>query len=268
MVGTNNIIEAKNLTKKFNGFTAVDNISFAVKKGEIFAFLGPNGAGKTTTIKMLTTLLQPTSGKIRLNGFDPTHDQDNVRRSFGIVFQDPSLDDELTALENMEFHGVLYSVPTVLRKQRIQELLNIVELWDRKNNLVKTFSGGMKRRLEIARGLIHHPKIFFLDEPTLGLDPQTRNHIWKYILDLNQKEGITIFFTTHYMEEAQRIAQRIAIIDHGKIIAEGTPAQLTAKTKTSSLEEAFLTLTGKVIREEEVSPLDHMRIRRRMWRRG
>lgn len=262
-----NIIQVSNLSKKFNGFTAVDNISFSVKKGEIFAFLGPNGAGKTTTIKMLTTLLQPTSGQMLINNFNPLKQQDETRKSFGIVFQDPSLDDELTAYENLEFHGVLYKVPTNLRRQRIEELLNIVELWDRKDHLVKTFSGGMKRRLEIARGLLHHPKIFFLDEPTLGLDPQTRNHIWEYIIDLNQKERITIFFTTHYMEEAERIAQTIAIIDHGKIIAKGTAENLLKQTETKSLEEAFLNLTGKQIREETVSPLDNMRMRRRMWHR-
>lgn len=258
-------IEVKNLTKKFNDFTAVDNISFEVKNGEIFAFLGPNGAGKSTTIKMLTTLLKPTSGTMKVNGFDPEHEQDETRKSFGIVFQDPSLDDELTAYENMEFHGILYKVPKSLRQSRIKELLGIIELWDRKNSLVKTFSGGMKRRLEIARGLLHHPKVFFLDEPTIGLDPQTRNQMWNYILDLNKKEQITIFFTTHYMEEAEKVAQRIAIIDHGKIIAQGTTKQLKKETKTSSLEEAFLNLTGHQIREEEVSGIDNLRMRRRMW---
>jgi len=173
----NYTIQVHGLTKKFGSFTAVDNISFSVKRGETFAFLGPNGAGKTTTIKMLTTLLRPTSGTMLVNGYDPIKDQDAVRRSFGIVFQDPSLDDELTVYENMEFHGVLYKVPDKILKQKIEELLNFVELWDRKNDLVKHFSGGMKRRLEIARGLLHTPKVLFLDEPTIGLDPQTRNHI-------------------------------------------------------------------------------------------
>ncbi len=257
------IISVKNVTKRFNSLVAVDDISFAVEKGEIFAFLGPNGAGKTTTIKMLTTLLSPTSGEIRLNGKNPQNDQNEVRRTFGIVFQDPSLDDELTAYENLEFHGVLYSVSLETRRRRIEELLKMVELWDRRNNLVKTFSGGMKRRLEISRGLLHHPKIFFLDEPTLGLDPQTRKHIWDYILELNRKEGITIFFTTHYMEEAEKIAQRIAIIDHGKIVAEGNVEKLKSMTTTSSLEEAFIKLTGQAIRQEEASPLDRMRMRLR-----
>ena len=262
-----NIIEVKGLSKRFNGFTAVDDISFEVSPGEIFAFLGPNGAGKSTTIKMLTTLLHPTSGQMLLNGHDPVTDSAQVRRSFGIVFQDFSLDDELTAHENMEFHGVLYSVAPKVRQERIEQLLKLVDLWDRRNNLVKKFSGGMKRRLEIARGLLHHPKIFFLDEPTLGLDPQTRTHIWDYIRHLNQTEGITIFFTTHYMEEAEKVAQRIAIIDHGKIVAVGTPAELKAHTNTHSVEEAFLSLTGKTIRDEEANNVDAMRIRHRMRHR-
>ena len=261
-------ITVKKLTRKFGDFTAVDNISFDVEAGEIFAFLGPNGAGKTTTIKMLTTLLHPTSGQIMLNGFDPVKRQHEARASFGIVFQDPSLDDELTAYENMEFHGVLYKVERNLMIKRIEELLRIVDLWDRKDSLVKTFSGGMRRRLEIARGLLHHPKIFFLDEPTIGLDPQTRNQMWKYVKNLNKKEGITIFFTTHYMEEAEKIAQRIAVIDHGKIITQGTSRQLKKQTKTKSLEEAFLKLTGHQIREEEFTNQDHMRMMRRMWRGG
>ena len=216
---------------------------------------------------MLTTLLRPTAGKISINGYDPTKHPYEVRSSFGIVFQDPSLDDELTAFENMEFHGVLYRVPKDVRRPKIEKLLRFVELWDRRNDLVKNFSGGMKRRLEVARGLIHHPKILFLDEPTLGLDPQTRNHIWNYIKELNRDEGMTVFFTTHYMEEAEKVAQRIAIIDHGKIISQGTPDELQTSTKTDSLEGAFLALTGNVIREEEVSNVDRMRIRRRYWRR-
>ncbi len=260
-----NIITVTGLVKTFNDFTAVDNISFEVKKGEIFAFLGPNGAGKSTTIKMLTTLLHPTSGQIMLNGFSPALSKDGVRKSIGIVFQDPSLDDDLTAFENMEFHAICYKVPKDIRAGRIQDLLKFVELWDRKSDLVKTFSGGMKRRLEIARGLLHHPTILFLDEPTLGLDPQTRNHMWSYVKDINQKEGMTVFFTTHYMEEAERIAERIAIIDHGKIIAMGTVDELKTKTGSETLEDAFLSLTGHKIREEEASGLDRMRRMRRMW---
>ncbi len=242
------IIEVNHLCKTFEGFVAVDDVSFSVEKGEIFAFLGPNGAGKTTTIKMLTTLLAPTSGSIRLKGFDPVSESIAVRRSFGIVFQDSSLDDELTAYENMDFHGVLYDVPKGLRQMRIEELLTLVELWDRKDDLVKYFSGGMKRRLEIARGLLHHPAILFLDEPTLGLDPQTRNHIWSYIKDLNTKEDITIFFTTHYMGEAEKMASRIMIIDHGKIITGGTAQELRAKTGKDTLEDSFIALTGHEIR--------------------
>ncbi len=260
------IIEVNNLTKKFDGFTAVDNISFSVKEGEIFAFLGPNGAGKSTTIKMMTTLLHPTSGHMRLDGNDISN-QSAVRKSFGIVFQDPSLDEELTAYENMEFHGVFYKVPKGLRRERIEQLLKYVDLWERKNDLVKNFSGGMKRRMEIARGFLHHPKILFLDEPTLGLDPQTRNHIWRYVDNLNKTEGITVFFTTHYMEEAERVAEKIAIIDRGRIIASGSVNELRKQTHTNSLEDAFLTLTGHAIREEEANSTDRMRMVRRLWKR-
>ena len=260
------MIKVENLTKKFNGFAAVDNVSFSVGKGEIFAFLGPNGAGKTTTIRMLTTLLKPTSGLIEINGLEVLKKQDEVRKSFGIIFQDPSLDDELTAYENMEFHGVIYGVPKELRRERIEQLLKFVELWNRKDDLVKKFSGGMKRRLEVARGLIHHPKLLFLDEPTLGLDPQTRNHIWNYIKGLNEKEEMTIFFTTHYLAEAEKVAQKIAIIDKGKIISQGTLQELKEKTKTNSLEEAFLSLTGTTLRDEEAGTLDRLRMRHRIRR--
>lgn len=261
-------IEVKKLTKTFgqknNIFTAVNDISFSVEPGEIFAFLGPNGAGKTTTIKMLTTLLLPTSGEIFLNGYNALLEQDKARSSFGIVFQDPSLDDELTAYENMQFHAMLYKVPS--NKEKILTLLDFVELTDKKDQLVKTFSGGMKRRLEIARGLLHHPKIFFLDEPTQGLDPQSRNHIWEYIVNLSKKEGITIFFTTHYMEEAENVADKIAIIDHGKIIKIGTTNEIKKDTHTNTLEKAFLTLTGKSIREEEATGAERMRQHRQMFR--
>lgn len=267
MNSANPIISVRDLSKVFGPVTAVNAISFSVQAGEIFAFLGPNGAGKTTTIKMLTTLLHPSSGEILLNGFDPKREQADVRRSFGIVFQDPSLDDELTAWENLEFHGVLYRVPRALRRARIDELLDVVQLKDRQDDLVKHFSGGMKRRLEIARGLLHHPKILFLDEPTIGLDPQTRNHLWTHVADLNKKEGVTVFLTTHYMEEAEKVAHRIAVIDHGVIIALGTAAELKEKTGTSTLEEAFLNLTGSSIRDEEASSLDHLRSMRHTWTR-
>ena len=253
------MIRAQGLVKKFGDFTAVDNIAFDVAKGEIFAFLGPNGAGKTTTIKMLTTLLRPTSGSVSLDGLDPVTQQTAARKQFGIVFQDPSVDDELTAYENMDFHGVLYGVPRKLRHERIESLLKLFELWDRRKDQVKQFSGGMRRRLEIARSLLHTPKIIFLDEPTLGLDPQTRNQLWTHIKKLNDEEQVTVFLTTHYMEEAERVAHRIAIIDHGKIIAQGTPGELKTQTGTETLEQAFLALTGSTIREEEASGLDKMR---------
>lgn len=256
------IIEVKNLTKKFKEFTAVDDISFTVNKGDIFAFLGPNGAGKTTTIKMLTTLLKPTEGEIILNGFDVVKNPSDVRKSFGIVFQDSSLDDELSAFENMEFHGVLYDVPKKVREERIKQLLEMVDLWDKKDKFVKNFSGGMKRRLEIARGLLHHPKIMFLDEPTLGLDPQTRNHIWKYIKELNKKEKVTVFLTTHYMDEAEKMSDKIAVIDHGNIITQGTVNELKKETSTNSLEEAFIKLTGYQIREEKASSVNLRRRRK------
>lgn len=244
------IIVAESVTKKFKDFTAVDRISFNVKHGEIFAFLGPNGAGKSTTIKMLTTMLRPTSGKLTLNGHNVTKNQDGARKSFGIVFQDPSLDEELTALENMQLHAALYGVPRKDQLSRAEELMRLVELWERKDSYIKTFSGGMRRRLEIARGLLHHPKVLFLDEPTLGLDTQTRNLLWDYVQKLSQTEGMTIFFTTHYLDEAEAVAQRIAIIDHGKIIALGTTAQLCKQTGTKTLEAAYLKLTGEATRDE------------------
>ncbi len=261
------MIKVNNLTKKFNGFTAVDDISFRVKKGIIFAFLGPNGAGKSTTIKVLVTLLKPTNGRLSINGFDVLKEPIKVRSSFGIVFQDYSLDDELTAYENMYFHSVVYGLPARERKPKIDKLLELVNLSDRKKDLVKKFSGGMKRRLEIARGLLHEPDVLFLDEPTLGLDPQTRNHVWNYIKELNKEKGLTVFFTTHYMEEAEKYADEIAIIDHGKIVAEGTLELLKNKTKTNNLEEAFLSLTGYDIRDENVGSIERMRLQRKKWKR-
>lgn len=257
------MIEADKLSKKFGDREVVKHISFTVDKGEIFAFLGPNGAGKTTTIKMLTTLLPPTDGRVTLAGFDPQIEPDEARKSFGIVFQDPSLDTDLTAYENMEIHAVLYGMSQEVYRPRIEELLKLVELNDRRGDYVKDFSGGMKRRLEIARGLLHHPKVLFLDEPTLGLDPQTRNLLWNYIKDLNKREGITVFLTTHYMNEAEKMADRIAIIDHGSIIDTGTSEDLKSRTKTGSLEEAFLTLTGHSVREESAE--DPMKSMSKMW---
>jgi ABC-2 type transport system ATP-binding protein len=215
---------------------------------------------------MLTTVLDPTSGKILVNGHDPTHEQKQVRRSFGIVFQDPSLDDELTAYENMDLHGILYGVPHGERVKRINMLVDFVGLGDRMKDFVKTYSGGMKRRLEVARALLHKPRILFLDEPTIGLDPQTRNHIWSYIQQLSKEEGVTVFFTTHYMDEADRVANDVAVIDHGKIVAQATPAELKEKTKSETLEDAFIALTGHAIREEEATSADRMRMMGRVWR--
>ncbi len=219
-------IEVENLVKKFGDFEAVKGVSFKVKKGEIFAFLGPNGAGKTTTVHILTTLLKPTSGKAVVAGYDVVEDAREVRKRIGIVFQDPSVDRDLTAYENMLVHGGVYGLKGRELKEKIEELLKFVELWEFRNKLVKFFSGGMQRRLEIARSLLHHPEVLFLDEPTLGLDPQTRAHVWSYIEAMKEEQEMTIFLTTHYMEEAEKLADRVAIIDHGRIIAEGTVEDL------------------------------------------
>jgi ABC-2 type transport system ATP-binding protein len=323
-------LQIQNLSRHFGDLVAVDNISFAIRQGEIFGLLGPNGAGKTTTLSMLATMLEPTSGTATVNGIDIGTDPDGVRKSIGIVFQDQSLDEELTAWENMDFHGRLYRIPKETRDQRITELLTLVELNDRRDDIVKTFSGGMRRRLEIARGLLHRPRVLFLDEPTLGLDPQTRNHLWQYIATLARENGITIILTTHYMEEADRLCNRIAIIDHGRIIAIDTPQNLKdglggdlvtigttspaavaaalaepwiARVETHqdnvvvslkhadrhissivsllnarqvpitsvtihkpTLEDVFLSFTGKTIREEEAGTKEQMRMHQRMMR--
>jgi len=262
------MIRVSHLVKTFGTFTAVNDVSFDVAEGEIFAFLGPNGAGKTTTIKMLTTMLKPTSGEMELDGLDPRVHQNEARQRFGIVFQDPSLDGDLTAAENMEIHGVLYHVPRKVRHQRSEELLKLFELWDRRGEQVKKFSGGMKRRLEIARGFLHTPKILFLDEPTLGLDPQSRNQLWTHVKKINETERVTVFLTTHYMDEADRVAHRIGVIDHGKLVAQGTPKAIKEQTGTESLEDAFLKLTGSTIREESAGAADQMRQFAKMWSGG
>ncbi len=217
-------IVTEGLTKKFGDLTAVDDASIEINEGELFGLLGPNGAGKTTLISMLCTMLKPTGGRGEVSGHDIVSDPDGVRNSIGIVFQDPSLDEQLTGRENLDFHGRMYRIKHN-RKERIEDVLNLVELSDRADGLVKTYSGGMRRRLELARGLMHHPEVLFLDEPTLGLDPQTRLHIWEYIKELKQK-GVTIIITTHYMDEADYLCDRIAIIDHGRIIALDTPERL------------------------------------------
>lgn len=318
------IIEVKNLIKKFGGLTAVDNISFSVEKGEIFGFLGPNGAGKSTTISMLATLLKSDSGQALVNGFDVNKEKNKVRKSIGLVFQDSSLDDKLTAEENLYFHADLYGVDKNIFSERLPEVLRLVDLWDRRGHIVKTFSGGMKRRLEIARGLIHYPAVMFLDEPTIGLDPQTRFNIWEYVLKLKKEKDMTIFMTTHYLNEAE-YCDRIAIVDNGKIVALDTPANLkklvggdiitmaavnleklkqeietkfsinvksfdsklkievadgdkflpklfneleekiqSVELRKPTLDDVFLNLTGKKIREEDASEKDMMRKRMKM----
>jgi ABC-2 type transport system ATP-binding protein len=220
------IIETKKLTKKYSNLTAVDNLDLKIEKGEVFGLLGPNGAGKSTTLLMLTTLIQPTSGTALVNNFDIIRQPDQVRKSIGIVFQDPSSDEVLTGYENLKLHGLLYDMDAEVREERIVEVLALVDLTNRKDDMVKKYSGGMRRRLELARGLMHHPEVLFLDEPTLGLDPQTREHIWEYIKKLATEKNITIIITTHYMDEADRLCDRLAIIDRGKIVALGPPDQL------------------------------------------
>ena len=321
-------IATEQLVKRYGEIEAVRGIDLSIMPGEIFGFLGPNGAGKSTTISMLCTLLRPTSGRAAVTGFDVARDPGAVRARIGLVFQDPSLDEQLTARENLDFHAFLYDVPRASRAQRINEVLEMVELADRARSKVLTFSGGMKRRLEIARGILHSPEVLFLDEPTRGLDPQTRSHIWDYLRALRRSEGITIFMTTHYMDEAE-FCDRIAIIDMGRIVALGTPdelkarvggdvitivtadnatsaaelgskfgltptaddgtlrievsdgaafiprlvrdlsAQVTAVTlRRPSLDDVFLKLTGRAIREEQAGALDRMRIMAGRWGGG
>src|SRR3989337_4231224 len=221
-----NAIETSKLTKSFNSLTAVDELDIAVESGEVCGLLRPNGAGKTTTISMLCTILKPTSGTARVNGFDIVKEATQVRKSIGIVFQDPSIDDRLTGRENLFMHANLYGVPPSEQRKRIGDVLKLVELEERANDLMRTYSGGMRGRLELARGLIHYPKVLFLDEPTLGLDPQTRDHVWKYIRELKEAHDITVVLTTHYMDEADRLSDRIAIMDYGQIIALDTSAKL------------------------------------------
>lgn len=221
-------IQTHQLTKAYGSFKAVDSLEISVERGEIFGLLGPNGAGKTTTVSMLCTILKPTSGTATVNGYDLVRQPNMVRKSIGIVFQDPSIDDRLTARENLVMHANLYGVPASEQKERVERILDLVELEDRADDLLRTFSGGMRRRLELGRGLIHYPKILFLDEPTVGLDPQTRDHIWKYIKELKEAHDITVVLTTHYMDEADRLSDRIAIMDHGKIVILDTPEKLKA----------------------------------------
>ena len=249
----NNAIETSALTRQFNGLVAVDKLNIAVERGEVFGLLGPNGAGKTTTISMLCTILKPTSGAARVDGFDIVKQATHVRKSIGIVFQDPSVDDRLTGRENLYMHANLYGVPSSEQKSRIDKVLKLVELEDRADYILRTYSGGMRRRLEIARGLIHYPKVLFLDEPTIGLDPQTREHIWTYIKELKEIHDITMVLTTHYMDEADRLSDRIAIMDYGKIVALDTPSKLketlegdVITVKTKEAEKLSSILAGKV----------------------
>jgi ABC-2 type transport system ATP-binding protein len=323
------VVQVSELVKQYgrgrSAFTAVKGVSFAVQRGEVFGFLGPNGAGKTTTISVLCTLLRPTSGQVRIAGYDVVREANDVRRSIGLIFQDPTLDSQLTAQENLDFHAFAYDVPREQARERGEALLKLLDLWDRRHDQTKTFSGGMKRRLEIVRGLLHRPRVLFLDEPTQGLDPQTRSLIWEYLLGLRASDGVTLFMTTHYMDEAE-YCDRIAIIDHGQIVALDTPANLKAMVggdvvvvRTSdnaraaqdiqarwgrtpvvsgaelrlevergdefvpelvrgisprveaisvhrpTLDDVFMKLTGRAIREEEASNLDLLRQRGRMW---
>jgi len=245
------VIEASNIVKRFGDLEAVKGVSFSVKEGEIFGFLGPNGAGKTTTINILCTLLKPTAGQARVNGHDVIKERSQVRQSIGLVFQEPALDDYLTAEQNLRFHGYAYGVPRNVLEPRLKELLEMMELWDRRKGKINTYSGGMKRRLEIARGLLHHPRVLFLDEPTLGLDPQTRRRIWDYIHDLRKRENLAIFMTTHYMDEAEN-CDRIAIMDYGRTVALDTLERLkdgvggdVISIKTQDNEEALRLLEGQ-----------------------
>jgi ABC-2 type transport system ATP-binding protein len=245
------VIEASNIVKRFGELEAVKGVSFSVKEGEIFGFLGPNGAGKTTTINILCTLLKPTAGQAKVNGHDVIKERSQVRQSIGLVFQEPTLDDYLTAEQNLRFHGYAYGVPRNVLEPRLKELLEMMELWDRRKGKISTYSGGMKRRLEIARGLLHHPRVLFLDEPTLGLDPQTRRRIWDYIHDLRKRENLAIFMTTHYMDEAEN-CDRIAIIDYGRTVALDTLEKLkdgvggdVISVKTEDNEEAMRLLEGQ-----------------------
>lgn len=245
-------IEVRHLVRKFNGLTAVNDLSFDVRPGELFGFLGPNGAGKTTTINILCTLLAPTLGGASVAGFDCVAQPREVRQAIGIIFQDPSLDERLTAWENLEFHGMIYHMPKKDRRQRMEEVLQWVDLWPRRHSIVRVFSRGMKRRLEVARGLMHQPQVLFLDEPTIGLDPQTRHRIWTSLEKLKKEAGVTLFLTTHSMEEAAS-CDRVAILDEGRLLALDSPSALMAQRGAKNLEEVFITLTGHDMRDVDAS---------------
>jgi len=262
----NPAIEVSRLVKRFNGLTAVEDLSFQVRPGELFGFLGPNGAGKTTTIHILCTLLSPTQGQARVAGYNCLTQSKEVRQRIGILFQDPSLDERLTAWENLEFHGMIYHIPKKDRRQRMEEVLDLVELSGRKHTIVRTFSGGMKRRLEVARALMHRPEVLFLDEPTIGLDPQTRHKLWATIEKLQSEDRITLFLTTHSMEEASR-CDRVAILDYGRLLALDSPQNLVAHHRAENLEQVFLTLTGHGLRDNGASETEISRTGIRPLRR-
>ena len=256
------LLDIRSVTKRFGGLRAIHNVSLTIDSGEIMGLIGPNGAGKTTTISMLCTLLKPSFGWAKVNGFDVVKQDTQVRNSIGIVFQDPSIDDRLTGKENLYMHANLYGVPPGEQKPRIDRVLKLVELEARADDLMRTYSGGMRRRLEIARGLIHYPKVLFLDEPTIGLDPQTREHIWTYIEDLRKAHEVTMILTTHYMDEADRLSDRIAIMDYGKIVASDTPAKLkdtlegdviTIKTKEASKLSSLVSGNAGVLKTNTVN---------------
>lgn len=259
MVGP--LLVVKDLVKEFGGFRAVDGVSLELFPGEILAFLGPNGAGKSTTIAMITTLIKPTSGAITLGGVDVVRQAGAAKALFGVVFQEAAVDKDLTARENLWLHAVLYGLPRSEREARIEEMLRLVELTDRRDDLVRTFSGGMQRRLEFARGLMTRPRVLFLDEPTLGLDVQSRERIWSYIERIRSDYGTAFFLTTHYLEEAERV-DRVAIIDHGRLIAVDTPGGLKAAHGAASMDEVFLTLTGHGIRDEQLDAASLQRVLR------
>lgn len=252
------IIETHDLTKRFGSHTAVNSLSLSINKGEVFGLLGPNGAGKTTFLSMLCTILKPTSGTAYINGFDIIRESAQVRKSIGIVFQDPSVDTDMTSRENLQMHADLYSVPLSEQNGRIHEVLELVGLSDRADDFMYTYSGGMRRRLEIARGLLHYPRVLFLDEPTIGLDPRSREHIWSYIRNLRKREDMTIILTTHYMEEADRLCDRVAIIDQGTIVALDTPSLLKKEVKGDTIimgSDQIQVLSDLLIRDNIVHDL-------------
>jgi ABC-2 type transport system ATP-binding protein len=243
------MIQVRNLVKRYGVVTALDDLSFDVRRGEILALLGPNGAGKTTFVRVLTTMLRPTGGTIEIDGIDVRSKPHDVRKRLGVLFQESSLDEEMTACENLEFHAVLHGLARERRQERIEQVLSEAGLWDRRHDFVRHFSGGMRRRLEVARALLQMPRVLALDEPTVGLDPQTRDHLWTRVQELNRRNELTVLLTTHYLEEAERVADRVLVIDHGRVVGLGRSDELKALTRTDTLTQAFVALTGAGMRE-------------------